>query len=75
MSDVERWRQSDATGIAKHLNTLAATGLARDTWSGRERFWERESERPENARRCLDQIAERWDAGIGRLKEFVERER
>jgi DNA-binding transcriptional ArsR family regulator len=72
-------RLSDGTGvtrqaITKHLNALAAAGLARDTWSGRERIWELDPEQLETARRCLDQISEQWDAAIGRLKEFVERE-
>jgi DNA-binding transcriptional ArsR family regulator len=72
-------RLSDGTGVTrqavtKHLNALAAAGLARDTWSGRERIWELEPKRLENARRCLDQIADQWDAAIGRLRDFVETE-
>jgi DNA-binding transcriptional ArsR family regulator len=70
-------RLSDGTGVTrqavtKHLNALAAAGLARDTRSGRERIWELEPGRLENARRCLDQIADQWDAAIDRLRAFVE---
>jgi DNA-binding transcriptional ArsR family regulator len=72
-------RLSDGTGvtrqaITKHLNALAAAGLARNTRSGRERIWELEPTRLENARRCLDQIADQWDAAIERLREFVQKE-
>jgi DNA-binding transcriptional ArsR family regulator len=72
-------RLSDGAGvtrqaITKHLNALAAAGLARDTWSGRERIWELELTRLEHARRYLDQIADQWDAAIGRLREFVDRD-
>jgi DNA-binding transcriptional ArsR family regulator len=72
-------RLSDGTGvtrqaITKHLNALAAAGLARDSRSGRERIWQLEPKRLENARRCLDEIADQWDAAIGRLQAFVEKE-
>jgi DNA-binding transcriptional ArsR family regulator len=70
-------RLSDDSGvtrqaITKHLNALAAAGLARNSRSGRERIWELQPRRLENARRCLDQIADQWDAAIGRLRDFVE---
>ena len=72
-------RLSDGTGvtrqaITKHLNALAAAGLARDSRRGRERIWALEPKRLENARRCLDEIADQWDAAIGRLRAFVEQE-
>jgi DNA-binding transcriptional ArsR family regulator len=72
-------RLSDGSGvtrqaITKHLHALAAAGLVRDTRSGRERIWELEPRRLEMARRCLDQIADQWDAALGRLKEFVEKD-
>src|SRR6195952_1923025 len=60
--------------ITKHLNALAAAGLARNSRSGRERIWELQPKRLENARRCLDQIADQWDAALGRLRTFVEEE-
>jgi DNA-binding transcriptional ArsR family regulator len=61
--------------ITKHLHALADAGLVRDTRSGRERIWELEPRRLERARRCLDQIADQWDAALTRLKAFVEEER
>jgi DNA-binding transcriptional ArsR family regulator len=70
-------RLSDGSGvtrqaITKHLNSLAAAGVVRDSRSGRERIWELEPQRLESARRCLDQIADQWDAAIDRLRDFVE---
>jgi DNA-binding transcriptional ArsR family regulator len=72
-------RLSDGTditrqAITKHLQALADAGLVHDTRSGRERIWQLEPRRLEKARRCLDQISEQWDAAIGRLRDFVERE-
>ena len=40
----------------------------------RERIWELEPRRLEDARACLDRIAQAWDAAIDRLKAFVEDE-
>jgi DNA-binding transcriptional ArsR family regulator len=60
--------------ITKHLHALADAGLVRDTRSGRERIWELEPRRLERARRCLDQIADQWDAALTRLRAFVEEE-
>lgn len=72
-------RLSDGSGVTrqavtKHLHSLAAAGLVRDTRSGRERIWELEPRRLEKARRCLDQIADQWDAALGRLRAFVAEE-
>ena len=72
-------RLSDGAGITrqavtKHLQAMGAAGLVRDTRRGRERIWELEPKRLEKARRYLDQIADDWDAALGRLKAFVEEE-
>ena len=58
--------------VTKHLHALGDAGLVRHLRRGRERIWELEPKRLEKARRCLDQIADDWDAVIGRLKAFVE---
>lgn len=58
--------------ITKHLRTLADAGLVRDTWIGRERIWELETDRLALAQRELQRISQHWDAAIGRLKAFVE---
>src|SRR5271154_3902335 len=43
--------------ITKHLQVLAGAGLVRDVRQGRERIWEFEGERLEEARRYLDEIS------------------
>jgi DNA-binding transcriptional ArsR family regulator len=70
-------RLSEGTGvtrqaITKHLHTLADAGLVHGARAGREQIWELETKRLEKARRCLDQIADQWDAAISRLQAFVE---
>lgn len=59
-------------GITKHLDVLAAAGIVRDTRHGRERIWEIELARLDVARRFLDQVSQRWDEAIDRLKQLVE---
>jgi DNA-binding transcriptional ArsR family regulator len=60
--------------ITKHLHALEAARLVRSARSGRERIWELQPARLEEARRYLDQISRRWDAALGRLAAFVEKE-
>lgn len=58
--------------ITKHLQVLAGAGLVKDVRRGRERIWEFEAARLDEARRYLDVISRQWDAALGRLKKFVE---
>jgi DNA-binding transcriptional ArsR family regulator len=58
--------------ITKHLNVLAGAGLVRDVRRGRERIWELDPKRLVDASRWLDQISERWDEALDRLKRLVE---
>ena len=58
--------------ITKHLQILAEAGLVHDTRRGRERIWTLDTDRLEEARRSLDQIAQQWDAALERLRSFVE---
>ncbi len=58
--------------ISKHLQALGGAGVLRDEQRGRERIWELEPRRLEEARRCLDRISDQWDAALGRLKALVE---
>jgi len=58
--------------VTRHLETLAAAGLVRDVRQGRERLWEFEPARIEEARRSLEAIAQQWDAALQRLKSLVE---
>ena len=68
---------SEGTGvtrqaITRHLYALGDAGLVRNARRGRERVWELDLKRVEEAKRCLDQIAAQWDAAADRLKAFVE---
>src|SRR5215813_13326233 len=58
--------------VTKHLRVLADAGLARDFKVGRERLWEFEPDRLEEARRSLDEIARQWDYALNKLKMAVE---
>lgn len=58
--------------VTKHLEVLADAGLVRDVQQGRERLWEFEPSRLDEARRSLDAIAAQWDQALQRLKAFVE---
>ena len=60
--------------VAKHLRVLADAGLARSVRQGRERLWQLDQSRIEEARRSLERIAERWEEALGRLKAVVEEE-
>jgi DNA-binding transcriptional ArsR family regulator len=59
--------------VTRHLEVLADAGLVRDVHQGRERLWEFEPARIEEARRSLDAIAARWDQALQRLKSFIEK--
>ena len=59
--------------VTKHLEVLASAGLVHDIRQGRERRWELQPSRLDEARRALDAIAAQWDQALARLKTFVER--
>jgi DNA-binding transcriptional ArsR family regulator len=59
--------------ITKHLDVLAVAGLVHDVRVGRERRWEFEATRLDEARRSLDQIANQWDRALEKLRVAVER--
>jgi len=59
-------------GVTKHLQVLADAGLVRDVKVGRERLWEFEPTRLEEARRSLESISQQWDQALARLKLLVE---
>jgi DNA-binding transcriptional ArsR family regulator len=58
--------------VTKHLHVLAEAGLVRDVKSGRERLWEFEALRLDEARHSLELIAQQWDHVLLRLKRAVE---
>lgn len=59
--------------VTKHLHVLAEAGLVRDSREGRERRWELDPSRLDEARHALDVISRQWDDTLGRLQEFLER--
>ncbi len=68
-SGTEMTRQA----VTKHLRVLADAGLVHDVKVGRERLWEFESSRLDEARRSLEVIAQQWDRALNKLKRAVER--
>lgn len=58
--------------VTKHLRVMEHAGLARSTRRGRERVWQLDQRRLEEARRYLSQISAQWDAILERLRIFVE---
>ncbi|HEX5354544.1 MAG TPA: metalloregulator ArsR/SmtB family transcription factor [Rhodanobacteraceae bacterium] len=59
--------------VTKHLAVLAEAGLVHDVRQGRERLWEFEPARLDEARRSLEAISRQWDQALRRLKALVER--
>ena len=58
--------------ITKHLEVLHRAGLVRDVRRGRERVWQFEANRLNDARECLDQISNQWNTALERLRSLVE---
>jgi DNA-binding transcriptional ArsR family regulator len=58
--------------VTKHLQVLAEAGLVRHVKVGRERLWEFEAARLEEAQRSLQAISQQWDQALARLKLAVE---
>ncbi len=59
--------------VTRHLDVLADAGLVHDVKSGRERLWQFEPARLDEARRSLEMIASQWDRALLRLRAAVER--
>jgi len=59
-------------GLTKHLEVLSRAGLVTDRRRGRERIWQVEPGRLDDARSCIDRISKQWDDALARLKELVE---
>lgn len=58
--------------VTKHLDVLAEAGLVKSHRLGRERIWEFEPRRLDDAHRFLEQVSRQWDSALDRLKAFVE---
>lgn len=61
-------------GVTKHLNVLADAGVVRDIKIGRERLWQLEPGKIDEAKRTLESIGREWEMALGRLKRFVEKD-
>jgi DNA-binding transcriptional ArsR family regulator len=59
-------------GVTKHLQVLAQAGVVRDIKLGRERHWQLEPARIDEARRSLEAIGREWEVALGKLKAFAE---
>jgi DNA-binding transcriptional ArsR family regulator len=59
-------------GVTKHLQVLADAGVVRDVKLGRERLWQLEPARIEEAKRTLEVIGRQWELALGKLKAFAE---
>jgi DNA-binding transcriptional ArsR family regulator len=66
---------SDVTrqAITKHLHVLENAGLVQSVRSGRQTLWELTPGQLRDAQRFLDEISDRWDQAIGRLKGRLEK--
>lgn len=58
--------------VTKHLQKLEGAGLVRSRRDGRERIWQIEPPRLDEARRYLERVSARWDSAMERLRLFVE---
>lgn len=67
-----RGAQVTRQAVTKHLNVLAGAGVVHDFRRGRERIWELETQRLDEARQALDRVSRRWTAALERLRVFVE---
>ena len=65
-SDVSR------QAITKHLQVLSNAGLVRSSRRGRERVWDLDPKRLDDAHAYLERISRQWDEALDRLKAFVE---
>src|SRR5262245_20662726 len=58
--------------VTKHLHVLAGAGLVRHARRGRERIWEIDRRRLEDARHFLEHVSRQWDEPLDRLRALVE---
>ena len=59
--------------VTKHLRVMEYAGLVRSTRRGREKLWQLEQRRLQQANHYLSVISAQWDAALDRLRAFVER--
>lgn len=59
--------------VTKHLQVLADAGLVRDLRVGRERLWQFDATRLEEARRSLEIIGRQWQRSLVKRRSSAER--
>jgi DNA-binding transcriptional ArsR family regulator len=59
-------------GISKHLRVLQDAGIVGSLRVGRESRYELKAKPIHDVKSYLDQVSQRWDETLGRLKSFVE---
>lgn len=58
--------------VAKHLRVMKEAGLVSSAYQGRDSVWQIEPTQLQEAQRCIELIASRWDQAIDRLRAMVE---
>lgn len=58
--------------VTKHLRVMQNSGLVHGTRRGRERIWQLNQQRLQDARRHLEVISRQWDDALASLRRFVE---
>lgn len=58
--------------LSKHLAVLSEAGLVRSSRQGRERVFELDPRRIDDAHRYLERISRQWDQALDRLRAFVD---
>jgi DNA-binding transcriptional ArsR family regulator len=58
--------------VSKHLRVLEEARLVRSRRRGRERIWQLEKGRLQEARVFLESVSRQWDDALARLRAFVE---
>lgn len=60
-------------GVTKHLGVLAEAGIVCDVKIGRERLWQLQPARIDEAKLALEAIGREWERALARIKSFVEK--
>jgi DNA-binding transcriptional ArsR family regulator len=74
VTQLSRGQTITRQAVSKHLRVLADAGVLVDLPRGRERLWQVQPQRLDDARYWLDRISEQWDEAIERLRVHVEGE-
>lgn len=61
--------------VTKHLRVLEGARIVRNVKEGRETLYELDPAPLQEVRRYADEVSERWDRALMRLKRFVEDDR